>query len=340
MSSETEFGIEGIHLTLPFPVKVSPDVDRARARHLAWVKDWDLWYDRKTEFLYRQGDFPLFAAHVYPFYTGDDLDLVTDLVGWAWLWDDSIDRQCRFPWTEDVLRAYLNAVLDPASAPEGHVAIPLVQAWRSLNDRLRVQTSQTWQARHEYHWRATFKGYEEEARNNATETILTLGEYFDLRRLTSGPETTFDWIEGAGHFEAPPEIHATPEMLRLRRDAVDIIAMTNDMVSARNEWSEGNTDNVIIVLAYQHQCTWPEAARRAEQLTEDTVRHFSATEQKLHASPVYRGLDAAGRAATDRFVDGIKHWVGGSFAWHLACPRYKAPATRPIDVPAKPVEPA
>jgi hypothetical protein len=332
---ETDYGIDGIRLILPFPSKVSPDVDRARTRHHDWVAQHGLWPDRKTEYAYKHGDFPLFAAHVYPWADGEDLDLVTDVVGWAWLWDDSIDRQARFPWTEDVLNAYLDGVIDPSREPDEAVATPLVQTWRTLSSRLLDRTSPTWQARHREHWAVTLKGYLDEARNNATETIPTLNEYFALRRKTAGPETTFDWIEAAGRFEAPARIHATEEMLRLRRDAVDIIAIDNDLVSARNEWSEGNTDNIVVVLSYQEQCSWPQAARIAESIAHSTVEHFLATEQQLLASDVYQRLAKDEQANTDRFISGIKHWIGGSHTWHLACPRYKVPATRALQAPPK-----
>ncbi|WP_190815693.1 terpene synthase family protein [Saccharopolyspora pogona] len=335
MHIETDYGIDGVRLDLPFPSEVSPDVDRARERHYAWVAQHGLWPDRKAEYAYKHADFPLFIAHVYPWASGEDLDLVTDLVGWAWLWDDSLDRQARFPWTEDVLEAYFHGMIDPSREPAEAVAIPLVHAWRTLNRRLLARTSTAWRARHEAHWAATFKGYLEEARNNATETIPTLEEYFELRRKTSGPETTFDWIEAAGHFEVPTAIHATEAMLRLRRDAVDLISISNDLVSARNEWSEGNTDNIVIVLAYQEQCTWPEAARIAESIAHSIVENFLATEQQLLASDLYQALAQDERADTDRLINCIKHWIGGSHTWHLDCPRYKVPATRPLQVPPK-----
>lgn len=313
------------NLFMPYQSRVSPDVGRARARHLHWIEEQGLWTGPRTEAACRAADFPLFAASVYPDARGEDLDLVTDLLGWAWLWDDSIDqpgpRQADAERTERLLTLYCD-VLHGRPVPPGS---PLLDAWHQLVQRLEERTSEQWRRRHIALWEATFSSFLTEARNNAAGRIPTFKEYLPLRREGGGTRICFIWAEAAGHYELPSQVLASDDMQALDQDATDVVGMTNDLYSVSNEWSSGNTDNIIPVLAQQEDCSWPEAARHAEKIINTTTAHFQKTENHFLASPLYQDLDPPARADVDRLIATMKAFMSGSLNWHRTCPRYQSP---------------
>lgn len=313
-------------LNMPWPARISPDVDRARTHHLAWVEERGLWPDPKTEAAYRAADFPLFVASAHPWAAGEDLDLVNDLIGWTWLWDDSFDkpgpRQADTARTARLLDVYRDILHGrPTTSP----VPPLADAWRQLLQRLGERTSPDWNQRHAARWEATFGSYLQEARNNAAGKIPTFQDYLPMRRQCGGPSTCFSWIEAAGRYELPLHVYASEGWQSLDQDATDIVMMTNDLFSAGNEWNDGNTDNIIFVLAQQENCSWPQATRQAEEIINTRTARFQETEKHFLASSLYLDLTPSAQADTAHFINSLKAWMSGSLNWHRTSIRYQNP---------------
>lgn len=318
---------EPFHFTIPFPARVSPDLERARTRHLAWVEEQGLWPTPKAEAVFLATDFPLFVALAHPKLKGDGLDLMTDLVGWAWLWDDSLDkpgrRQADVPRTAAVLNAYRDILY---GRTQSTADVPLMATWRHLLARLAERTSHDWRTRHEAHWEATYQSYLQEARNNAAGIIPSFEEYLPMRRSTGGMEICLQWAEAAGCYRLPHHLYTSPALIALREDEWDVLAMVNDLFSVRKEWSEGNTDNVVYVLAQQEQCSRTDAVRIVEDMIAGRLVHFQETESQFIASPLYRDLSSQDHSNADRYIDVMKDWMRANFDWHLLNPRYLQPA--------------
>jgi hypothetical protein len=125
---------------------------------------------------------------------------------------------------------------------------PLVAAFCQILSRVNTITSKTWRQRHRDHWEAVLQAFQNGAENSVKEVIPNFRDYLQMRRHASGTDICFDWVEAAGHFEPPASVHVDPILLSMRVDAVDVVSMTNDILSARKEWNDKNTDNIIHVL--------------------------------------------------------------------------------------------
>ncbi|MFD6826143.1 terpene synthase family protein [Streptomyces sp. NPDC060085] len=325
MTTNTSLLADPERLSMPFRSRVSADVDRARTHHLNWIAARGLWPSARAEAAYRAADFPLFAASVYPWARGEDLDLLTDLLGWAWLWDDSLDRpgprQADVAHTASLLNVYRNVL-------HGRMALvpsaPLADAWHQLLQRLEERTSKQWRQLHAALWEATYASFLQEARNNAAGSVPSFQEYLSMRREAGGPSICFIWAEAAGRYEVPAHVYASEDLQTLDQAAEDVVIMTNDLFSVSNEWSDGNTNNIILVLAQQENCSWHEAARRAEDIINTTMVHFQDAESHFLSSHLYQDLAIQDRANTDRFLDVLKAWMSGSLNWHRSSARYQS----------------
>ncbi|KAL5359575.1 isoprenoid synthase domain-containing protein [Aspergillus floccosus] len=183
--------------------------------------------------------------------------------------------------------------------------------------------SEAWCQRHHAHWEDLFEAFRCEAENNSRGIIPKFNDYIQLRRAAGGAELAMDWIEAVGHFELPAQIHSNPAFLSLRQNFLDIVGMTNDLFSARNEWNSGNTDNIVHVLAQREQCSWRYANELTHKTIADTVACLKDNESELYNSATYTALGPQDQANTRRFIGAMKYWMRGSLDWHYITPRYR-----------------
>lgn len=317
MSSNTRINI-------PFRLATNADLARAKANHSQWVETAGLLGDPAAQKTYEAADFPLLVAYTYPSVHGPHLDLIMNLIGWSFLLDDSLDRpgirQASPAATEHTLNTY-RKILDGNRAEPS--ADPLVTAWKSLLLCVHERSSEDLKARHRRHWEDLFDAFHREAKNNAGGIVPTFPEYLELRRAAGGMEICLDWAEAVGDFEVPSSVHSNPDFLRLREYTDDVVTMTNDIFSVQKEAQAGNTDNAVLVLALQEQCSWERATELTQKLIEQDVAQYQTTEARFLESGCFAQLALHEQSNVHRFLDAMKHWMRGSLEWHRNNPRYK-----------------
>lgn len=72
---------QDVAFDLPFPLRVSADLEDARRRNLTWVKEQGLVASREALDWYCSWDMPRLAAYGFPYAQGPELDLCTDADG-------------------------------------------------------------------------------------------------------------------------------------------------------------------------------------------------------------------------------------------------------------------
>ncbi|MFI7126814.1 hypothetical protein ACIBQ1_14055 [Nonomuraea sp. NPDC050153] len=100
------------------------------------------------------------------------------------------------------------------------------------------------------------------------------------------PESGTDGRRLATAVRAGSPVHASPDLLAMCQFRVDIIALPDDLFSARNEWEAGNSDNIV----QQEKCSWSEGAHHAEQIIAEAIDHFLQAEKRFVDAPEYRNL--------------------------------------------------
>lgn len=130
-------------------------------------------------------------------------------------------------------------------------------------------------------------------------------------------------MEAIYYFELPAHVHANPDIGSMRQDAEDIVFMANDIFSARNEMTDGNSNNIIHVLAQQGQCSWRRASELTHEIIDKKVESFQQLEKQFYDGSCYASLAPLEQENSRRFIDGMKFWMQGSHEWHRKCPRYK-----------------
>lgn len=262
----------------------------------------------------------------YPCATGAELDLITDFHDWIWIFDDFFDKpgvQKALPQdTAIYINEFRNILLDPTHSVVADGS-PLLIAWRQILNRIPKDTSEIWHQKHRLHWDEALQGYQEEAENSANGITPSFDEFLRLRRAIVCASICFDWMEAIGHYQLPAHVHADIAMVSMRKDAIDLLFLPNDIFSARNEHNDGNMNNIILVLAQHEGFSWRRASEVTHEMIAQKVSSFQLSEKQFYRSPCHTSVPQPDQENARKFIDGMKYWIRGSLDWHLTCPRYQ-----------------
>jgi Terpene synthase family 2, C-terminal metal binding len=234
---------------MPFPARVSPDLDGVRERTLRWAHRFGLVTGPVDEDRFRSWDIAGLMARWAPLATGTALDLTVDGTNALTLLDDQFDGQLACQPAEvarvcATFRDVLCAV--PGTVPPG--AGPLAHAWADVWARNCAGRSVYWRARETVYWRWYLEACVEETRDRARGEVPTSDAYLAQRRKSGIVYPMIGMTEAAYGFEVSRRAYGTHPLPRMVEVAVDVVNSTNDVYSLEKEVSRGDVHNLVLVL--------------------------------------------------------------------------------------------
>lgn len=314
---------QDVNFFLPFRARTNPEAGRAQEHHLGWVRDFGLVRDETSLSRYQDWRLTELASYAYPDARGEDLDLVTDAVCLGFPLDDQFDGPLgRQP--ERVARLMTELAAIPYRRPGAPLSLetPLTWAYADVWRRCAEGMSAAWRERAAGNLVRFFRSYVEEARNRQVGADLDEDSYVRLRREAVGTTPCFDLIERAHHAEVPPEAYWSTEMQSLIRCAGDVIFLCNDAHSVEREERHGEPHNLVLIRQRARGCSRQESLAQVAGLVRERVERFLTLAERLPESCSRWRLDAGGRAAAERFVEGLQGWMIGNQRWGVVSARY------------------
>jgi germacradienol/geosmin synthase len=318
---------------MPYPARLNPNVERARAHSKAWAVGMDMidvpqqgvviWTERDLD----SHDYALLCGYTHPDAPGPELDLVTDWYVWVFYFDDHFVEL--FKRTNDIeaARGYLARLpafmpLDGVigEEPENPVERGLADLWA----RTVPARSMAWRRRFA---RSTKNLLDEslwELANINEGRLANPIEYVEMRRKVGGAPWSANLIEHAADAEVPAPIAATRPMQVLRDTFADSVHLRNDLFSYQREvQAEGELSNGVLVVERFLDCTTQEAADAVNDLLTSRLHQFEHTAlTEVPALFEEYGVDPVSRADTAAYVKGLQDWQAGGHEWHLRSSRY------------------
>ncbi|MCX4544836.1 germacradienol/geosmin synthase [Streptomyces sp. NBC_01565] len=346
---------------LPYAVPLNPHLAGARTRLLDWnramgILDEGYWWEEKAAGY----DFALCSAGIDPEASAEALDISAGWLSWGTYADDVYPR--RFGATRDLAGAAAQTArlrslmpLDPAPPPITPVnamergladlwrrtAAPMTGAQRRLFRTAMDRVLDAW------HW---------ELENTAAHRVPDPVDYLEMRRVTFGSPMTIALARMTHLDVVPPEVYQSAAVQSLEAAAFDYSALMNDVYSYQKEVEyEGEAHNMVVVTETFFDCDYPTALGMVNDLMTSRMRQFEhVLENEFPVMYADLGLDAAARAAMDRYAEELKRWMAAIAGWHEGTRRYREedlkrhhagrtaapdrPASRPL--PAAPHRPA
>ncbi|MFJ4807279.1 germacradienol/geosmin synthase Cyc2 [Streptomyces longwoodensis] len=317
---------------MPFPLRLSPHVDRARTHLLGWTRRmgmlaegvWD--EDRLASC-----DLALCSAGLDPDATPEALDLSADWLAFGTYGDDYYPLV--YGHRRDLAAARLTTARLSACMPvDAADAVPVVPAnamERALAD-LWARTTADMTAEQRRTLRSAVDAMTEswvwELSNQLQNRVPDPVDYLEMRRRTFGSDLTLSLCR-MGHGPAvPPEVHRSGPVRSMENAATDYACLLNDVFSYQKEIQyEGEMHNAILVVQTFFGCDYPTGLRIVADLMNQRMEQFEHV--VAHELPVlYDDFDlpAEGRAAMAAYVDDLRNWMAGILNWHRSVDRYRA----------------
>nr|BFD89203.1 hypothetical protein KitaXyl93_05630 [Kitasatospora sp. Xyl93] len=312
---------QNIAFDLPFSLRVSPDMEAARSRNLAWVRDHGLVGGERSMDWYASWDMPRLAAYGFPDATGSGLSLCTDAMAFFFVFDDQFDGPLGL--APDRAARVCQGLIDivHGAAPrhgDGPCASAFADLWRRSTDGAPAG----WAARVAYEWEYYFAAHAHEAVNRRRGTPLDMEQYLQVRRGVAATALPVSLGERAAGITVPPAAFHSPQLRIMREIAIDITLMCNDVYSLEKEEARGDMDNLVLVIEHAQHRTRDEALVAAQEEVHRRCTRFQQLAREVPAMCADLALPASQRAGVDAYVDVMTAWISGYHVWETETLRY------------------
>jgi germacradienol/geosmin synthase len=317
------------HFYMPYPARLNPHVDEARAHSTAWAREMGMlegsgiWEQTDLD----AHDYGLLCAYTHPDCDGPALSLITDWYVWVFFFDDHFLEI--FKRTQDRTggKAYLDRLplfmpMDlstPMPEPQNPVEAGLADLWA----RTVPSMSAAWRRRFAVATEHLLNESLWELSNINEGRIANPVEYIEMRRKVGGAPWSAGLVEYATA-EVPASVADSRPLRVLMETFADAVHLRNDLFSYQREVEdEGENSNGVLVLETFFGCTTQEAADTVNDVLTSRLHQFEHTAlTEVPALALEHGLTPDEVSAIARYTQGLQDWQSGGHEWHLRSSRY------------------
>ncbi|MEV5146442.1 germacradienol/geosmin synthase Cyc2 [Streptomyces sp. NPDC052727] len=317
------------HFYMPYPARLNPHLDEARAHSTRWARDMGMlegsgiWEQADLE----AHDYGLLCAYTHPDCDGPALSLITDWYVWVFFFDDHFLDMYKRTQDRAAGKAHLDRLplfmpLDPAAPvpePENPVEAGLKDLWARTVPAMSVD------------WRRRFSVATEHLLNESMWELSNINEgrvanpveYIEMRRKVGGAPWSAGLVEYATA-EVPAAVAGTRPLRVLMETFSDAVHLRNDLFSYQREVEdEGENSNGVLVLEKFFGCTTQEAADTVNDVLTSRLHQFEHTAfTEVPAVALEKGLTPGEAAAVAAYTKGLQDWQSGGHEWHMRSSRY------------------
>ncbi|WCE00279.1 terpene synthase family protein [Streptomyces sp. HUAS 31] len=324
------------HFYMPYPARLNPHVDEARAHSTEWAREMGMlegsgiWEQADLD----AHDYGLLCAYTHPECDGTALSLITDWYVWVFFFDDHFLET--FKRTQDRVggKAYLDRLplfmpMDPSTPmpePRNPVEAGLADLWTRTVPKMSAD------------WRRRFSVATEHLLNESLWELSNINEgrvanpveYIEMRRKVGGAPWSSGLVEYATA-EVPASVAESRPLRVLMETFSDAVHLRNDLFSYQREVEdEGELSNGVLVLETFFDCTTQQAADIVNDVLTSRLHQFEHTAlTEVPAVALENGLTPVEVAAVAAYTQGLQDWQSGGHEWHMRSSRYMNARARP-----------
>ncbi|GAA1961795.1 terpene synthase family protein [Kitasatospora viridis] len=318
---------QDVEFEVPFPSRTSPHAAAARARNLTWAHRYGLLGSAEAEQRYRFSQVAECGSYCYLDVAGDDLDLLFDVMGWFFLFDDQFETRCpqRIAKATAACQEHILVVSSPPGAPAlatRPTAVAFADCWR----RMCEGTTPRWRARTAHAWVDYFTGQLAEVADGLSRQELDFETHLARRRQTIGVFPSLCLAERTGHLDVPDLAWHSTHLKQMQQAAVDQVICVNEVFSLEKEEAHGSP-NLIHDLMRQRGYDRVWAIHYMRDLADRRMQEFVALDQQLPQLCERLCLTETESRAVVRYSQLVGYWLRGNYDWHRATGRYRQVST-------------
>ncbi|WP_413759390.1 germacradienol/geosmin synthase Cyc2 [Streptomyces sp. MMBL 11-3] len=317
------------HFYLPYPARLNPHVEEARAHTAEWARGMGMlegsgiWERSDLD----AHDYGLLCAYTHPECDGPALSLITDWYVWVFFFDDHFLETFKRSQDRAGGKAYLDRLplfmpLDlatPVPEPRNPVEAGLADLWARTVPSMSLD------------WRRRFAESTEHLLNESMWELSNIGEgrianpveYIEMRRKVGGAPWSAGLVEYATA-EVPAQVARSRPLRVLMETFSDAVHLRNDLFSYQREVEEeGELSNGVLVLETFFGCTTQQAADTVNDILSSRLYQFDHTAlTEVPALALDKGLTPDEVRAVAAYTRGLQDWQAGGHEWHMRSSRY------------------
>ncbi|GHD89180.1 germacradienol/geosmin synthase Cyc2 [Streptomyces naganishii] len=317
------------HFYMPYPARLNPHVDEARAHSARWAREMGMlegsgvWERSDLD----AHDYGLLCAFTHPDCDGPTLSLITDWYVWVFFFDDHFLEKYKRGQDRAAGKAHLDRLplfmpLDLAAGvpePRNPVEAGLADLWARTVPAMSAD------------WRRRFAVATEHLLNESLWELSNINEgrianpveYIEMRRKVGGAPWSAGLVEYATA-EVPAAAAGSRPLRVLMETFSDAVHLRNDLFSYQREVEdEGELSNGVLVLETFFGCTTQEAADAVNDVLTSRLHQFEHTAlTEVPALALELGLTPDEVAAVGAYAKGLQDWQSGGHEWHMRSSRY------------------
>jgi germacradienol/geosmin synthase len=319
---------------LPYPARLNPHVDRARAHSTGWAREMGM-LDAPTpggglvwdEPALLRMDYGLMCAYTHPDCDAAVLDLITDWYVWVFFFDDHFLELFKYSRDFAGAKEYLDRLERFMTEPGVEPPEPTNPAEAGLRDvwaRTVPDRSAAWRRRFVTATHNLMVESLWELDNIDAGRVANPIEYVQMRRRVGGAPWSANLVEHAAGAEVPDGAADARPMRVLADTFSDAVHLRNDLFSYQREVEEeGENSNAVLVFERFLGCPTQRAADLVNDLLTSRLQQFEDTALvEVPAMCADRALPVHEQAAIARYVKGLQDWQAGGHEWHVRSSRY------------------
>ncbi|HEY4458224.1 MAG TPA: germacradienol/geosmin synthase [Pseudonocardiaceae bacterium] len=319
---------------LPYPARLNPNLEQARAHSSAWAKDMGMLDAPKPsggvvwdQIALDKMDYALMCAYTHPDCDGPTLDLITDWYVWVFFFDDHFLENFKYSRDSTGGRAYLDH-LEQFMTREGETppepTNPAEAGLKDLWQRTVPAMSTAWRERFITSTHNLMVESMWELNNIDIGRIANPIEYMQMRRRVGGAPWSANLVEYASRAEIPDAIAALRPMEVLSDTFSDAVHLRNDLFSYQREVrEEGENSNAVLVFEKFFDLPTQDAADLVNDLLTSRLQQFEHTALvDVPAVLLEHAIPPHQQVRVGLYVKGLQDWQAGGHEWHARSSRY------------------
>eukprot|EP00249_Psilotum_nudum_P025298 c29641_g1_i1 orf=130-1548(+) len=305
-----------------FPAKSYPELDGICEEIFLWVSQWKHFETEEERELLRQSNLPGIFGWTVPYSARRDRMLLAGkLATSVCMFDDLSDQAQQLGAEANSLR---NITLHITAVLEGHdsnhdLAIPEVIALSSILRQLRANMSPRLYQRHADAMISGLLSFETQADRRATSAVPDLPTYILDRRNAFWFDSMEVIIEYCLGVELDEETLHMESMQELHKACSDYMAWTNDLISFRTEYFQGDLQNLLSVVHFDigGNLDFQYAVNKAIRMIQTRERDFVRILHQISLSEV-----AARKPDLRLYLRNLPYALSGHLHWLYSSPRF------------------
>lgn len=266
------------------------------------TKEWFLSYeffDKKKELKYLKQDFTLFACLTYPYCNKEKLRNISDFYHWLWIIDDISEK---YGSNVIEMECFFNNILDENN--NGKYSASLYD----IINRMKLSKKDEKDFINEIS--KYIKGTINRS-NNVYNDKITIKQYILVRRENSAVNIVFWHIKYCLSSLSKNIIEYKEEFEKLLNLFDDYISISNDILSFKKEYIDGDM-NIVMIMHKYYNYSIQKSIDESFKLLNDILNQFNDISKELSNMNKY----------LEEVILAMKYWISGYLIWTKNSPRY------------------